>query len=179
MNPKLTYKISILGNAGCGKTTLIHRLVHGDFPIEQQPTPACYCEKYTIITGDEPKQFDCIIWDTAGQEKYGALVPIYIRDSDICIIAFSIENGEQGKQDIYKWMIKARLNAPSAALLFVATKADLCDDDIVTDIGIFNWNEDDIVNAASYITTSSVTGQGINLLTKSIGNSLISMTMRS
>jgi small GTP-binding protein len=174
-NPKLTYKISILGNAGCGKTTLMHRLVHGIFPKEQQPTPACYCEKYTAISGDQlnTQKFDCIIWDTAGQEKYGALVPIYIRESDICIICFSLENGEQSKQDINKWIIKAKINAPSAKFLFVGTKADLCDGDNVENTGVFDWIEDNIMNTGSYIVTSSVTGHGIDSLSESISNTLV------
>ena len=34
------------------------------------------------------------IWDTAGQEKFHSLAPIYYRDADVAIIVYDITNDQ-------------------------------------------------------------------------------------
>ena len=70
-------KICILGDSGVGKSSLVQRFVHNTFTVGNESTiGASYLSK-TIVVGDRTIKFN--IWDTAGQEKYRALAPMYYR----------------------------------------------------------------------------------------------------
>ena len=122
--PKLTYKIAILGNADCGKTTLIYRLVHGALPEQSEPTAGVGYSNYTLHIADEDVR--CQIWDIAGQERFGALVPIYIRDTDLCLIALSMnEDSEVNRASLQHWICVIKSVALSSRIVVVGTKCDL------------------------------------------------------
>lgn len=140
--PKLTYKISVLGDANMGKTTLIHRLVHGSLPEETSPTSGVGYSTYDCAS------VPCEIWDTAGQERFGALVPVYIRGTDLCLIAVCLtDTYEVRAAAVERWTRTLRAVSADAPILVIGTKADLASPDTLTpDVAM---------------TTSSVSGLGV------------------
>ena len=52
------------------------------------------------------------IWDTAGQEKYHSLAPMYYRDADIAIVVYDITN-RQSYTVLETWMMNLKEDAPS------------------------------------------------------------------
>ena len=70
-------KVVMLGNVAVGKSSLLKRFLSQRFDEKQETTiGASFFAKILTINGQNIK-FQ--IWDTAGQEKYRALAPMYYK----------------------------------------------------------------------------------------------------
>ena len=82
----------IVGSYASGKTTLIQKHIYNDIvdSLKTQPTIGMSAmEKHHIIGY---RQIKNIIFDTAGQERYASLIPIYLRNCQILIFAINSDN---------------------------------------------------------------------------------------
>ena len=83
-------KTIMAGDAGVGKTSIVHRVSTDIFPRETSSTiGASFNIKRKEINGDTVK---LEIWDTGGQERYRSLVPMYIRDSLVIVLCYDISD---------------------------------------------------------------------------------------
>lgn len=156
--PKLTYKIVIVGDSNVGKTTLVHRLVHGTLSNLGPTNGAAYNDYYIDV---EEKRIHCQLWDTAGQERFQSLVPMYIRDTDLCLIALSLaESEETNAASLQRWRARLEESSENALVILVGTKSDLSDARIPN---------------LEYITTSATTDYGIEELRTAIIKSIASL----
>lgn len=116
-------KICILGDSGVGKSSLVQRFVHNTFTVGNESTiGASYLSK-TIVIGDRTIKFN--IWDTAGQEKYRALAPMYYRGSQACVIVYDVTSLASYKS-VTGWIRELQSHAPSEVVLaLAANKSDL------------------------------------------------------
>ena len=80
---KHTYKLSIVGEAGVGKSSIINRIVRNTFTGQASSTIGAAYSTYKY----GPKN-TYQIWDTAGQERYQALIPMYLRNSKVVLVAY-------------------------------------------------------------------------------------------
>ena len=65
------------------------------------------------------------IWDTAGQEKYRSITPIYYRDAAAAICVFDVTS-KQSLDDAEKWIEDLRQYAPPDTIIALAgNKCDL------------------------------------------------------
>ena len=82
------YKIVLLGGPHVGKTSIIQRYVSNAFSDSRNITvQAEYAEKRVTVQG---KNALLTIWDTAGQENFKAVAPIYYRNSSAILVVFDI-----------------------------------------------------------------------------------------
>jgi small GTP-binding protein len=81
-------KIVFLGEMRVGKTSIITQFVSGVCPADVQPTVAVAYQTARISVGDTEHELH--IWDTAGQELYRSLMPMYCRNVGIAIIVFDV-----------------------------------------------------------------------------------------
>lgn len=67
------------------------------------------------------------IWDTAGQEKYRSIAPIYYREAKIALCVYDITS--QRSYDVMKkWVEELQANGPKDIVLaVVGNKIDRCD----------------------------------------------------
>jgi len=82
----------LVGSFSSGKSTLLKRyLLKNEFKnCKMQPTIGMSgIEKHTVI---DTTQIRNIIFDTAGQERYSSLIPIYLRNCDILIFTIDPTN---------------------------------------------------------------------------------------
>ena len=86
--PNATYKIVVVGSSGVGKTSIVQRLVDDVFSNDKASTIGVEFTCYTCKIGDETIKLN--IWDTAGQEKFRSLAPVYFQDSDSVIIVYDV-----------------------------------------------------------------------------------------
>lgn len=110
----MTKKITLLGNAISGKTTLLHYMDTG-----------CFEEKYnsTVGVGVRPLGKNSI-WDVTGNEKYRGLVDGYIIGAnEIYIILDGTERFN--RQELNHWIEIGKKVAPKAPISFIVTKTDL------------------------------------------------------
>ena len=81
-------KVILLGDCGVGKTNIISRYLKDEFKDAQASTNGSnYIIKNIEING---KKYLANIWDTAGQEKYRAVTKMFVQDSHILILCYSI-----------------------------------------------------------------------------------------
>jgi small GTP-binding protein len=149
-------KTVFLGEVAVGKTSIISRYLSGSFPQSHNPTiGATHISKDVDVEGVTK----CLeIWDTAGQELYRALSPIYTRNSQIIIIAFDITN-KHSFEGISFWIKEAKQNCnPKTILHICGNKNDLEDQ---RTISIEEAKELASKNSAGYSETNATTGFGI------------------
>jgi small GTP-binding protein len=92
IGPKGGFKVCAVGSHSVGKTTVINRYSTGIFSQSPLPTiQSIITQKVAVING---KWIKLNIWDTAGQEKYKSLVPMFLRDVHCVILVFDMTQPE-------------------------------------------------------------------------------------
>ena len=75
-----------------GKTSIFTRYTKKKFSnidVKDRTVQACCSTKKLNIN---KVHFTLNIWDTAGEEKYHALAPLYYRDADGAVLVFDMTN---------------------------------------------------------------------------------------
>jgi small GTP-binding protein len=98
---KTSCKIVLLGNSGVGKTSLVTRWTSGTFESQIGLTIGANHQRKTIRILGEP--VDLFLWDTAGQEQFQALTPLYAHSAATAIIVVAIDQLDSFK-GISTWM---------------------------------------------------------------------------
>lgn len=93
---KKAVKLVLCGNAAVGKTSITMRYKEGVFKKVHEPTLAgAYQEKkFKTKSGDE---IQLNIWDTAGDERFRSIMPLYYRDAEIALLVFDLTDPESFK----------------------------------------------------------------------------------
>jgi small GTP-binding protein len=155
----LDSKIVLLGSASVGKTSIICRAVSDEFDKEMPATiGACYTAKEVVIADTT---VTLQIWDTAGQDRFRTLAPMYYRGSVIAILVFSVTE-EKSLGDVKDWADEMKEQTDEMPVLFVVgNKADLVDErTVTTDQG------DSLAKTlnALYFEVSAKSGRGVDEL---------------
>lgn len=166
------YKVTLIGDPLVGKTMISNALVNKPFNDNYKATVGASMVKiqYNDKETGEPTWF--YLWDTAGQEKYKSLAPVYFQDSDSVIIVYDVAD-EKSFQNVLSWHKLYKDNVSKfedRKILIVGNKIDLRDngqmeDDQSTIFVDTNRGE----NLASklecdHIEVSAKTGKNIELI---------------
>ena len=81
-------KIVVLGDSGVGKTSLANRWINGSWTDSVKPTIGANHQRKRVVV--EGQNLDVFMWDTAGQEQFRSLAPVYTRSSSAVVIVASI-----------------------------------------------------------------------------------------
>ena len=84
------HKVTVVGDSGVGKTSIVHRACFDKFSTDLSPTIGSACLKKTVETPHGPISMN--IWDTAGQERFQSLIPMYLKGSKACIFVVDLSN---------------------------------------------------------------------------------------
>ena len=99
MSKNNVYKIILLGDSGVGKTSLFKKVSNGNFTGKNISTIGM--DKITIIfkdinvdiKGKEQKEdFNIMLYDTAGQERYRSITKNYFQGTDMVYMIYDITN---------------------------------------------------------------------------------------
>ena len=110
---KKEIKVILVGEAGVGKTCIIHRYINGKFNEDTLSTISVSSEKKTITLNDMNNtkvEFD--IWDTCGQEKYRNLVSLFFNDAKAAILVYDSTSKQSFNQMKDFWFQKVKEYAP-------------------------------------------------------------------
>ena len=152
------YKLSLIGDGGVGKTSLVQRFVYGIFKRDYKATIGTFISKKECEFKELGTSVRFMIWDLAGQSQFERLWPDYLTDSRAGIIVFDITERESFK-NVKKWYdIITRVALPNIILILVGNKVDLTTSRVIsTEEGMELAKELNIY----YMETSAKTNQNI------------------
>jgi small GTP-binding protein len=84
------FKVILLGDTGVGKTSIARKQAQDTFDFKMTPTVGASHLRASVQV--DHQNVDLLLWDTAGQEQFVSLVPMYARGANVCIIVGSIVN---------------------------------------------------------------------------------------
>ena len=157
-------KLVLLGDAGVGKSSIAQRFVTDTFkPFNESTVGASFMSKIVKIDGTSYK---FMIWDTAGQEKYRSLAPMYYKGAAAAVLVFDITKAATFDQ-LKSWVNELRMHGPEDILITIAAnKADLGERREVSAEIALEFAES--VNAA-FVETSAKDDTGISSLFTDLG----------
>ncbi|TGZ79251.1 ras-domain-containing protein [Ascodesmis nigricans] len=122
--PAFSKKLVVVGDGGCGKTSLLISYSMGFFPEKYVPT---VFENYIShrrhkATG---KLVELALWDTAGQESYDRLRPLSYPETDVLLVCFSVDSPHSLDNVFDKWYPEVLHFCPTTPLILVGLKTDL------------------------------------------------------
>ena len=85
-------KLIVVGNQGTGKSCILNRFINETFDEKYQATIGLDFQSKNITIHDQDVRL--IIYDTAGQEKFRSLIPMYIREAQIILLVYDITDKE-------------------------------------------------------------------------------------
>jgi small GTP-binding protein len=152
-------KIVLLGETQVGKTSILTRYVTGICPEDAQPTVGvAYHSKQVSIGGAERELH---IWDTAGQEVYRTLMPMYYRNVGIAIVVFDVCD-RQSYEAVEYWVGELRANCEDR--LVVVLCGNKVDRDPDREVTSDEANSLATQLHALYVETSALSNTGIDRL---------------
>ena len=80
------FKIALIGSHSTGKTTILTSYHTGKFMSETEPTIGANFISHMVNFDDETIELQ--IWDTAGQDRYKSIGPLYYRDALCCLAVY-------------------------------------------------------------------------------------------
>jgi small GTP-binding protein len=169
-NPK--FKVTIVGDAGVGKTCILSRFVFYEFDQDEKPTIQGTFNYKELLYEDLDNtviQFD--IWDTIGQEKYRSMNEKYYKGSNASIMVYDCTDKKTFENMKNYWYSQIKENSPKNIVLAIAAnKSDLFEYEAVdTKEGIAFAKE----IGAIFKVVSALSGEGIDDLFKFIGYKLL------
>ncbi|KAJ1737955.1 SF3a splicing factor complex subunit [Coemansia sp. Benny D160-2] len=115
-------KLIIIGDMGCGKSSLLRQFTEATFSEKTNHTIGV--EFGTRIVEVQGERIKIQAWDTAGQERFRSVTRSYYRGSIGTIFVYDITNRESF-ENLDKWMGDARqLTPPHSIFVLVGNKAD-------------------------------------------------------
>ncbi|NXG10726.1 RHOF protein, partial [Sakesphorus luctuosus] len=120
--PETEVKVVVVGDGGCGKTSLLVAFAKGDFPKLYVPT---VFEKYTASLQVAGKPVTIHLWDTAGQEDYDRLRPLSYSDANVVLMCFDVTDRSSFDNILTKWYPEVNHFCKGVPVLLVGCKTDL------------------------------------------------------
>jgi small GTP-binding protein len=166
---KLTFRTVTIGDSSVGKTSIVNKFIRDRFNAAEMNTVGALYDCFTEeIDG---RAVEIQIWDTAGQEQYRSLTPVYFRSAAAALLVFDVSN-RASFEHLDDWVVSFRnSNSDSALLFLVGNKADLVEQRTVTEEEARKWAE---TYACDYTETSARSGSGIPQLFKAVAATLAS-----
>ena len=163
-------KVVLLGEAGVGKTSIIHQFTYHKFdPDCLSSISAQFVSKTIDYQGYGAIKYD--IWDTAGQERYRSMAKIFYKDAKVIIFVYDITSEPTFDGLKNYWYEQIKLNCENNVILaVVANKNDLYDNQLISDEDGQKF-ADEI--GAIFQSTSAKNDSGIGKLFDNIGKKYI------
>ncbi|KAL7384861.1 hypothetical protein ABVT39_010310 [Epinephelus coioides] len=119
----LRVKMVLLGSSGVGKSSLAMRFGKDEFR-STSPTVGCAYLTRVVHLSDVTLRFE--IWDTAGQEKYHSVTPLYYRGAQAALLVYDISKRETFiRAQVWLKELEKQYTPGSTVIWLVGNKGDL------------------------------------------------------
>ncbi len=118
------FKAVLIGDSGVGKTSLISRWTRNHYNPNIQSTMSVeYCSK--IVETETGKRTKVFLWDTCGQEKFGAISYSFYRGALGAFLIFDISSAKSFENVKEKWFNEIKsIRGDEILLMLVGNKSD-------------------------------------------------------
>ena len=126
MNPEIPkYKLIFLGDQSVGKSCILNRFLNDTFIEDYQATIGLDFQSKNVQIDNQ--DIHLLLYDTAGQEKFRSLIPMYTRDANIILLVYDISN-KDSFANLSQWLKDlTNVNMDEVILCIVGNKIDLND----------------------------------------------------
>jgi len=150
-------KVVFCGDSSTGKTSVLLNYINGSAPKSTKPTIAAAF--FTREVKIHERLFDLVLWDTAGQETYRGLAPMYYRGSALAFLLFDVTS-RKTFENLGDWIQSIRSEAGDKTIIsIVGNKIDIED---LREIDTFQAQDYATNEHCLYFETSAITGHGID-----------------
>ena len=124
------YKLIFLGDQNVGKSSILNRFLNDTFVEEYQATIGLDFQSKNVQIDNQ--DIHLLLYDTAGQEKFRSLIPMYTRDANIILLVYDITNKESF-ENLSLWLKDlTNININEVIVCIVGNKIDLTEKREVT-----------------------------------------------
>lgn len=151
------FKLVTLGEGRVGKTSLIQSFAGDGFSERQESTiNANFITKHIAA---EQRTGRFFIWDTAGQEKYRALAPIYYRNAVGALIVYDITDRASFDR-VAIWV--RELQSIAGASMAIVIAGNKCDLETARQVSVEEASRYANSVGAAHFLTSAKTSRGVS-----------------
>ena len=148
----IKHKLILLGDSHVGKTSFVKRLAQSTFSQNVNPTVGAAFTQFRQVINNKEHIF--MIWDTAGEERFRSMMPLYAQGAAGALIFFDLSSKESFNH-LPEWLSFARSDI-QIPVLVVGNKCDLQKEVNETDILNFYSSQH-----LSYCECSAKSGFGV------------------
>lgn len=122
-------KIILLGDSGVGKSNIILRYYQNKFDPNKNSSIGSNFITKEVIKNNIPYILN--IWDTTGQEKYRSVTKLFVQNSNIIILVYSLDSKASFEALDYWYKTSLDICEKDTNIVYaiVANKSDLFDDE--------------------------------------------------
>jgi small GTP-binding protein len=161
-----TLKVVTVGESGVGKTSIVNRFLNAS-SSDVSPTVGAFSFQCTVRI-EHGREIILNVWDTAGQEQFRAMVPLYLRNARACLYVFDSSHPpplsvlEAAIKDLKSFLDQNTL------LFLCGNKLDLIPD-IEGNKELEEWAREKKI---PFHQTSAVSGEGVASLFQTIATAI-------
>ncbi|KAJ8012440.1 hypothetical protein DPEC_G00042790 [Dallia pectoralis] len=161
----LRVKMVLLGSSGVGKSSLALRFSKDEFKGTSPTVGSAYLTQVVCLS-DVTLRFE--IWDTAGQEKYHSVTPLYYRGAHAALVVYDISKRESfTRAQMWLKELQQHYVPGSTVVVLVANKGDLSD---LRQVTLQEGNRLAIERGLLFMETSAKSGDQVNELLLAIAH---------
>jgi small GTP-binding protein len=150
-----TFRVVLIGDSSVGKTSVMNRFLRNSVNPQESPTIGALPSSFTRECRGRVVEVE--LWDTAGQEEYRGLGPIYYRNASLALVVFDVGSSETFASVPF-WVSSFRSVAgDQSPFILVGNKTDL-EDRQVQGTDAKSWAAQ---QGVPYYEASAKTGAGV------------------
>ena len=155
-------RVVLIGDSLVGKTSIV--TYYRKKSLEVIPNNTIGAVMHTFTKHIDEKEVNIEVYDTAGQEKYRSLGPIYYRGANGALADFDLTN-HTSFVSLQKWIDTFKESTEHSFVYVVANKSDLKEE---WDVTLQEANNFCTANKSKLFYTSALVGEGIDDLFDSL-----------
>ena len=157
------FKVSLIGDSGTGKTSIITRFIDNIFKEDTSTTIGVDFKIVSFDLGNEIYA-KMQIWDTCGSERFKSLTANFLKTCTAFILVFDLSRLNTFK-NIDNWIKVIKENTNPKFFILIGNKCDLENERVVDKKTILDYCEN---NNFSYIETSVKNNTNIEKIFKEV-----------
>ncbi|OHS95651.1 Ras family protein [Tritrichomonas foetus] len=157
-----SFKVVFVGDSTVGKTSIIHRFLH----LDEATTSTLGATSTRVDTSYNNTPLIMNVWDTAGQDNFRNLVPIYAKGSQAAVIVFD-QSKIESFEHVKDWYDYLNAHVQNLRIVLAANKSDLQSE--VDFNEVYNWAADHNIEM---IKTSAKDGTNVEALFDTVAKQL-------